>query len=827
MRKHITILILTIFTISILGFYLPNDPIISKLKGQLQKVEAQYPQEKIYVHTDREVYTAGEDLWFKVYLRDAALQISQISTVAHVELINSNKTVVHESFIFIKVGSGVGDILLDKKMAPGDYTLRAYTSFMDNFDESFYFKKNITIIGSAEKPNIIPTSENGEGVVANFFPEGGDLVDGIASRVGFKVLDEKTNKGIKVDGRVLDSAGKTVAYMKTAKFGLGIFSLTPEAGETYQAEIEYNSKKYSFPLPKIQSQGYTMQVTNRDSLAIQVSTNLDTGLGDIYIVGQMRGSLFYAGKINSDKNVVKTRISKDSLPDGIAQLTIFSGSGEPLCERLAFIERPENEMKLKVKTDKKIYSARENVKLSLAVRDFKNFDVEGDLSVAVTNRAFGEKPKYAENIKSWMLINSDLRGAVEEPGFYFSNNKKSTKYVLDILMMTQGWRRFTWKQLNDGDFPEIKHLPEIGFNIEGHVTKKDGVQRRQSNIYLSVLDEDFQFEEAETDAQGNFLFPNLHLFDTTTVVLQARKPFNDRDRNPKKKKKEEGKLSGSKLLDINLRNPYLSVEKLAVKHNNGFTKEKIKENLTQFAKIEDVKNRYDGWSIELDDINVTASRRPKKNDPIEIANRTYGRPKFRVELDSIRIPANSVADLLRTLPGVRVSGTPGQEEIIIVARGQQIEPAFIVDGTPVGLVGIQSLDPSTIHFMDVYDMAPIQYRNGANKGNGAIIIHTRFKTGATNIKSVKKTDGIIHVIHPGYYKAREFYFPNHADKTQDPNRPDYRTTLYWNGNIKTDPDDNNVFSFFTCDQTGEFDIVVEGMTRSGIPIFGKYQISVE
>ena len=829
MRKRLSIVLFIISIFLMFGFYSTADPFISKLKRQLEKFGTQFPQEKIYVHTDRAVYAAGEDIWFKVYLRDASsMQLSVYSTIAHVELINEKKLVIQERFIFITEGSGIGDILLDENLVSGNYTLRAYTSFMQNFDEAFYFKKNITIIGKSEKTeknNALVKSKNKEGVVASFFPEGGDLIDGIASRVGFKVVDQKTNTGIKVDGQILDSAGKTVAYMKTAKFGLGVFNLTPTAEENYKAELEFNGKNYSFPLPKVQTNGYVMQVNNRDvdSVTIKISTNLDTGLGDLYLVGQMRGSLFYAGKINSDEQVAKTYISKDSLPDGIAQLTIFSGSGEPLCERLIYIERPENEIKLRSSTDKKIYSTREKVNLNLAVRNFKNFDVEADLSVTVTNSDLAKRQTFEENIKSWMLLNSDLKGKIEEPGFYFSNNKKSTKYVLDILMMTQGWRRFTWKKLNDGDFPEIKHLPEIGFNLKGHITKKDGSQRQKSKVYLSVLDEAFKFEEIETDAQGNFLFPNLHLFDSTTIVLQARKPFdNQYNLNKKKEKKEEGKLPGSRLLDIYLKNPFLRVEELAKKYNNDLTKEEANKNLIQFGKMEAVKKKYDGWSIELDDINVTAKRKPKKDDPLEKATRLNGDPRFRVQLDSILFTPITLAQLLQSLPGVRVQGSIFQEEIFIVSKGRQIVPTFVVDGTPVDLSYVQVLDPSTIHFMDVYDRAPVQY--SVDGGGAAILIHTRINSG---VATIKKADGIIHVIHPGYYKARAFYFPDHEDKTKDPNRPDYRTTLYWNGTIKTDPDDNNEFSFFTCDQVGAYDVIIEGMTKTGIPIYGKHQINVE
>jgi len=147
---------------------------------------------------------------------------------------------------------------------------------------------------------------------------------------------------------------------------------------------------------------------------------------------------------------------------------------------------------------------------------------------------------------------------------------------------------------------------------------------------------------------------------------------------------------------------------------------------------------------------------------------------------------------------------------------------FIIDDEiidPRTMNIVHALSPEMIHFMDVYDRAPAHL---GTKGP-AVVIYTRIKTGVASIKQ----DGIVHVKHPGYYKAREFYSPNHNDETQNTKQPDYRTTLYWNGNITTNEDSNNEVTFFTCDQTGDYDIIVEGITKRGIPVFGKYQMSVE
>jgi len=823
MKKLFSTLIFIASSFLFLSFFIGNDPFIQRLEKNLMQYNAQFPQEKIYVHFDKEIYTAGEDIWFKTYLRDAVgMQLSELSTVAHVELVDDRKRIVTERNIFIEKGSGFGDFTLEKDIIPGNYTLRAYTNFMRNFGEEFFFKKNITVIGTAKdnRPPQFPIPKIEQGIKAYFFPEGGDMVEGISSRVGFKIVDAQTKNGVAATGQIVDSNGKIISYLKAVKFGLGVLALTPLAGEQYSAEIDYDGEKYTFPLPKAKSNGYVMQINNRkpDSVVVKIETNFDAGLGNLYLVGQMRGSLFYAGKLSSESNVVKTSISKDSLPDGIAQITVFSEDGEPLCERLIFVERPENAYGINFSSNKKVFSNREKVELFVNVKNAESTEIPSDLSIAITNSNLAERQPYSENIRSWMLLNSDLKGKIEQPGFYFSNNKKSTKYVLDILMMTQGWRRFTWKQLAAEDFPKIEHLPELGFNLEGYITKKDSKKKRQSNVYLSVMDQQFKFEETRADAQGNFLFPNLHLFDTTTVILQAREPFGDEGATDK-----EGNLLGSKLFDIYLNTSKVKVEELAKKYNKTISKNKIKENLTQYAKIDDVNKRYDGWSIELDDIEVKGKRKLKRVDPTIMADRIVGEPKNRILVDSLLYKPLNVAQMLYSLPGVRVQGDLNQEEIFIVSRGRQAPPLFVVDNSPASLEFVQTIPPSNIHFIDVYDRVPVQYSAGGGDG-AAIIIYTRSQTG---VESIKKSDGIIHVIHPGYYKAREFYTPDHDDKTQDPNRPDYRTTLYWNGKIRTGEENNKTLSFFTCDQTGVYDVIVEGMTERGVPVFGKYQISVE
>ena len=812
--KSIFYLLSIVFTIITSGFYFSNDPFVLKLKNQLGKYNIQFPQEKIYVHTDRSTYIAGEDLWMKVYLRDAASMLpTEISSIAYVELIDMDKNILARKNIFIKEGSGHGDIALPLDLPTGDYTLRAYSNFMRNFESSFFFKKNINIIGSAAEIKENLALGKVEEIAIDFFPEGGDLVEGISSRVGFKIIDQSSGNGIPATGKILDQDGKTVAFLKTIKFGLGIFNFTPEASQQYIAEIEFKSRIYKFQLPSVLSKGYVMQISNRDvdNISVQLSTNLENGIKGLYLVGQMRGELFYAGKIDAPNNIAKMKISKDSLTDGIAQLTIFSAEGEPLCERLVFIERPENQCVVEINSKKQIYNSKEKVNLEIGIKDYKNKLVKGDLSVSVVNNEFTEEQSISESIKSWMLLNSDLKGKIEQPNFYFSDEKKSTKYLLDVLMMTQGWRRFTWKQLAAEDFPKIKHLPEIGFNLKGHVTKQKSDKRQTSKVFLSVMDEQFQFEEVETDELGNFFFPNLHFFDSTTVVLQARKPFKNQERQ-KKKKKNKGKLVGSKLLDIHLKKEeQQEVNDLAKSSNNIFTNEQIEDYVNQYERLEYEKQDFDGWDIELSDVVVKAKKKRKNMTPLERLDNSAKDLNRRVYVDSLVNVPGSVLQVLRDNPRVTLSGPPFQETVNL---------PIILDDVPVGenISIIHALSIDQVYLIDVYDFMTIYHSNGP-PGPG-IVIYTR---AYANPESIKR-NGVVNFTHPGYYKAREFYAPDYDDNSHNKNEPDYRNTLYWNPNLKND---NNRISFFTCEEIGDYEVIVEGMTERGIPVFGKYRIKVE
>ncbi|MEO6289669.1 MAG: hypothetical protein ABIO76_07110, partial [Ginsengibacter sp.] len=245
--------------------------------SQINDIENSYAidgnqlQEKIYLHTDRSSYICGETIWFKAYVTAAATNKPlPVSKVVYVELLNRNRQPVLQQKIAVKGGFGNGSFELPFSMSSGNYQIRAYTNWMKNFPAEAYFRKPITIVNT--KKNLDSTAiASPVHYTAAFFPEGGNLVNGLRSKVAFKVTDNKS-KGVDCHGMIVNESNDTVASFKTAHAGMGHFYLTPATGKNYRAVITLkNGYLLKKDLPKAYDAGYVMHVGDTLANQIQVS----------------------------------------------------------------------------------------------------------------------------------------------------------------------------------------------------------------------------------------------------------------------------------------------------------------------------------------------------------------------------------------------------------------------------------------------------------------------------------------------------------------------------------------------------------------------------
>ena len=339
-------------------------------------------QEKVYVHTDRNYYLCGEILWLKTYVTNAANNKPlSLSKVVYVEIINKLHQPVLQGKIAVENGSGSGSFALPLSLESGNYELRAYTNWMKNDSANHYFKKIITIINTTE--NLDPAIAKSKVEYSiQFFPEGGNLVNGLNSVVAFKINND-SGKGVDGVGVVVNESQDTVAHFQSGKFGMGKFLFSPQTGKHYTAIVTLNdSSVIRKNLPDAYESGYVMHLTDEgNNLKISVSSANPTSQ-NVYLIAQTNRQIDFSQEASLQNNQAAFTINKENLKEGIAQITLFTEDGKPLCERLYF-KRPKKEMFINAKADKQTFNKRDKVNIDLSTVDESGNLLTGNLSASV------------------------------------------------------------------------------------------------------------------------------------------------------------------------------------------------------------------------------------------------------------------------------------------------------------------------------------------------------------------------------------------------------------------------------------------------------------
>lgn len=306
-----------------------------------------------------------------------------------------------------------------------------------------------------------------------FFPEGGDMVSNVAGKVAFRATNE-FDKPADVEGIIVDSKGAFVSKFSSYHFGLGEFELTPKADEKYKARItKPEGILDEFELPEPLSVGYALQLNNsNDNLRISVYSWQNEELS---LVAQTRGKISYTYALSAVKGTSSFGIDAKQFPIGVTSLTLFDSRGIARCERLVFLNK-DKQLKVSVSSDKQQYQPREKVTMHIRVTDEKGLPVPGNFSLSVVDDnllSFADDKQG--NILSKMLLEPELKEKVEEPNFYFDTKEAKADKALDLLMLTSGWRRYSWKQVLSGDLPVAKFAGEkaefSGYIMDGYGNK--------------------------------------------------------------------------------------------------------------------------------------------------------------------------------------------------------------------------------------------------------------------------------------------------------------------------------------------------------------------
>ncbi len=803
--KKIILPIVLVF--SFFSFVREDEDLLKQLVAKLEEYNQTYPQEKVYLHTDKPYYAAGEKIWFKTYLVEGMTNRPNTASIPlYVDLIdNSAGKLIDRRIIKLEDGFGHGDFTLPDSLLSGVYRLRAYTNWMRNFDESQFFIRDFRVY-SLDQESIADTI-NAEAIGFQFFPEGGNLIAGLDTRIAFKATDE-TGKGLAISGEIIASTGDTVQSFKSEHNGMGFCYFKPESGLSYHAIVKYrDTYAKTFDLPQVQVRGVSMMLDNfLDKNNIRLILNSTLYDSEMLIIGQSKGVVFYAGKVAAGKTNVITLVPKDMFPPGVAQFTVFDNQFRPHAERLVFIQ-PNQELTFAIKSDKISYKIREKTTLEIEVKDIEKKPVEGNFSLVVTdeNQICGLEAQ--ETILTNLLLSSDVRGNIEKPGYYFDKNNRSRQYHLDILLMTQGWRRFKWQEVLSAELPPTRHFVENGLTIAGEVTRLNGKPFNKAVSLTMVLGRDStqQFLMGETEKNGSFTFHGLDFKDSCEVVLRAKID----DDNPVSKQTVTQQLSPL-IQKNNYKNWFLQENKTSPSLADylKYTKEAL-----EFQE----KLRLDK-AIMLNEVIVKA----KKNVPFVKDPRVlYSRPDF--VMTEFRPNAINIFDIVNgQVPGLFVSSDPRNPSITI--RGGS--PLYLVDGSPSVPEIVFYMDVTTVEKIEVIrgSKAAIFYGDEAKFGVVSILT----KVGNLNYDYSKEpTDGIKVLKVLGYYTAKEFFVPKYDQNLPENIRPDYRSMVFWSPIIKTDKMGKAKVSFFNTDAETTMCVSIEGLAYNGLMGSGKTKYVVK
>jgi TonB-dependent SusC/RagA subfamily outer membrane receptor len=766
-----------------------EDPRYQRISAALQRFTIQYPQQKVFLHLDKASYKAGEILWIKAYLlNDLDYFPDTLSTNLYVELISPFQTRVEIRRFQMFHGFGRGDFHLSDTLPEGLYEIRAYTNWMRNFDEGFFFRQNFLVKNTGYLKIISPKQarmnskdlnqleKNTGEIDLQFMPEGGYLVNGLESVVAFKAVNRQ-GKGVDIEGQITDDLNHETGQFKSFCKGMGTFILKPVEGRKYMVWIRKGEKEVAFRLPQALDHGLVMHAEIlKDDILLKLNSNNpptdDPVSHEFIITGQTGGVIYYHTLARLENNEAEISISKKNFPSGIVQLTVFSGRGVPLCERLAFILRSSL---LKIHLAAYDSSTAEGKKMVLYINttDSHNRPLRANLSMAVT-REVNAQPQYnRDNILSNLLLTSDLKGYVEDPLDYFTLRTTDMDKALDNLLLTQGWRRFDWGQILAGNYPDIRYHEEKGISVTGKITRNFfGIPLKNCKVQLSVMDAYNDVFSQQSAKNGNFLFDNMVYYDTVSMKLEA------------------WRTSGTRNLVIMLGD--LDVSNAQGMHGSYTSMTTSERDNKAYHKKQylDYKKKAEAREQEL-----------KEERNTEITG-IYHEPDQVIRSGSFSEGNRNVLEAIKgRIPGVQVNG----DQVLI--RGPNTilgstQPLYLLDGVPV-------IDVSTIQSIPVEDIDRVEILKGPSSAiygmrgaNGVVAVYTK--------RGHYMKKGIIEFDMLGYSTPRKFYQPKYKAGEE----PAENYTLIWEPQIITDGSGNARLEF-DKPLKGDYRFCIQGISYQG------------
>lgn len=784
---------------SFLAIALYFSPLLSQaqmIDSMMNVYSEKFPQEKIYMQYDKKAYNPGDRIWYKAYLF-TGFDPSPFSKNFYAELYDAYGNLILRNTEPIVGSTATGNFDLPSSFDGTRIHIRAYTSWMLNFDTSFIYTKDLRIIGSLQdsSTHLIPTATS-----LHFFPEGGELIAGIENNIAFRANDS-FDLPRKISGILYDQSGKALLNFNSAHDGMGNFILIPDKADVfYTVWKDEKGIEHRTELPSVRSSGIVLRVLNsKQKLIFNVARPAESlAYQQVVIIAHMNQQIVYKATVNLKENTMSGgNIPTEQLPTGILQITVFDVNELPLAERVCFINNNNYSFDGNINMSAKSFQKRGRNVVDVDITDtFKS-----KLAIAITDAEVDGNRPWDDNIISSLLLTGDLHGYVKDPYYYFQNNSDSLIRQLDLVMLTHGWRRFKWENLANGKLPVIKYPIENYLSINAEVLGVPS-SRISKDESLNVV---FQPKGSSTSMlnvpyvnNSKFSLSGLIFYDTAKAYYMFN--TNRGLSNEAAIIFKNGLYAGvKKLKPFNMTMPVWSPDDSSL----------IRKSRQVFVEIA----RLNGQDKKIQNLEVVTVRRRIKSVK-EKLDEEYSSGLFSggnaTIFDLVNDQTISSIDIFTYLQG-KVAG------LQINTAGST--PSLTWRGSSPGIfLNEMQVDASTVKNIPVSDIAMVKvFSPGSaggmsNSSGGVIAIYTKRGSERKPDPNIKGLD-MVRIL--GFNVQREFYSPDYLINPE-PESDDIRTTLYWNPNLKAGRGNNRIsIPFYNSDVTHKFRIILEGFNDDG------------
>ncbi len=739
-------------------------------------------KEKALLVTDREIYRAGETVYFKAFLVDSIHNyLRSTPSKLYVDCVDEKDSLIATLLLNNAILQTSGQFVLPDSLPEGFYWMRAFTKEMISVNLKNIAVLPIYVFGKARRQEMIPKTvikDSTNAPVLQLYPEGGAIISGLNSTVGVSVKNGNGSCLI-VDGILKDNHDSTVSTFTTNKYGLAKFSFFPKWFGTYKILLKRNNVYDSIDvLPKINFYAAQVAVTQQSNRRVTIRVTLEDSVYSkdytTYLIGINKDSLCFA---RVGKGMYSVTIPRGKFPAGITTLYLFNNKNELLSTRDIYI-RKEN-YDLSVRADKKNYAAREKVKLNFKVTDTNNQPEIAAFSLSVVDKN---------------LFNTN--------GNFFQTDTlhNLSPENADLIMLTQSKKSNPFYSVSE---TANKHAMDTNFILSGRIAtlKNNPLQ----NDIVTILSANPAILAKDTsDSNGMFTFHLPGYYDSTHFIIQLNNP--------------KGKSIDNFRIVFNTNSPVTFSTPAYLK--TTFALSDSLQSIKRQLAISDSAFFFEGkhWLKPV----IVKSYKPKEVN-YDVTKRVSSF-SYIITRDQIGVGSNTAGfAILRTPGGMRLfSGMLHGEHPLVVVDGSEIPEAVLKEysenGNPV-IDFINSIPVSTIDFIEI--LAGPEAAAYSNGGNGVILINTRSGGSDSSLATPLKS-----FYAKGFCKQEPFEMPDYSNpQLQNLKMQDLRKTIYWNGNIVTDKNGEASVEFFAADEATTYIGVITGVTINGDKIYQTFTIS--